>query len=546
MEGDQNIVIKKYNAEKQTDFRISPTPKLDESLVEKSILKFEKLNENTYIISLIDSANSDYDDLLNRIIDKGYKKSYLIEGNTIQKITEPITKITTEPLNQIFYGPPGTGKTYTTITTALDIIGVEYDKEDYADAEEKFRSELGNRIEFVTMHQSYSYEDFIQGLKPNKTEDGTGIVFDYKDGIFKEICKRADLQNKMYKNYEVESERIDFDVVFDFAFKALIENKEPVTIDNGGAPFKIYEINNKTMWFETSKGTKHQRYTIAKRTLKEIYQLNENNIIISGNKGYFDALLIFLNAKSNELKQHFKSNLKLSDNKNFVIILDEINRANISRVFGELIALIEVNKRDGRLTATLPSGELFSVPSNLYVIGTMNTADKSIALVDIALRRRFKFKALYPNLDTLGTVLKSTVFHNVKMDDPEIVRRKEILKRLNKLIRTKKSVDFEIGHSYFMEDDTLGNILNNQILPLLNEYFMYDLKAVKNLIENQHKDSLGNNIQKTGIVFNKPLYDESGLLEVEKIDFKLVGVEKNSKTEEESINEEGLTVTSEV
>lgn len=506
--GENDILIKKYT----NDVRIGPTPNIDKSLVENSILKFEKLNENTYNISLIDSSNSDYGDLLKRIIDEGYKKSYLIEGNSI-KIEEVKAKReqTSEPLNQIFFGPPGTGKTYKTITTALDIIGIDY--KDYADAEEKFRLELGKRIEFVTMHQSYSYEDFIQGLKPKKTEDGKGILFVYINGVFKEVCKRADLYRKEFGLVNSE-DRIDFEVVYNYSFNPLFDDGESIIIERGKTKFVIYEFSDKTLWFETSNGTIHPRYTLAKKTLKKIYDSKINNIIKSGNKGYFDATLDFLLENEKRILEN-KKEINPNQNLNHVIILDEINRANISRVFGELIALIEVNKRDGRLTATLPSGELFSVPSNLYVIGTMNTADKSIALVDIALRRRFKFKALYPNLETLKSVLTDK-----KMDKHEISKRIEILKRLNKLIRSKKSVDFEIGHSYFMEDDKLENILNSQILPLLNEYFMYDLKAVKNLIENQHKDILGNNIPKTGIIFDKAVYNERGLLEVEKIDFK--------------------------
>ena len=201
-----------------------------------------------------------------------------------------------------------------------------------------------------------------------------------------------------------------------------------------------------------------------------------------------------------------------NQNINHVIILDEINRANISRVFGELIALIEKDKRDGRLTATLPSGDPFSVPSNLFIIGTMNTADKSIALVDIALRRRFKFIPLYPNKDLLSDVLNEN-----KFDKKEISRRVSLMTNLNKIIRAKKSVDFEIGHSYFMENDALINILNNQVLPLLNEYFMYDLRKVKEIIEQSQKDREGDSIPKLGIQLNQTLWKERGLLEVENI-----------------------------
>lgn len=416
----------------------------------------------------------------------------------------------TQPLNQILYGPPGTGKTYSTITKALDIIGVDYNS--YEEAQELFQGELGKRIEFVTMHQSFSYEDFVQGLKPLKPKKGEGVIFDYKNGVFKEICRRANLKNKEYDNYHISNSKVDFDLVLEFAFKDLIENDQPVTIERGNTPFKIHELNDQTLWFETSKGTKHERYTLAKKTLKVIYEEGENKIITSGNKGYFDAALDYLNKKSVELQKKLKTKIKPDDNRNFVIILDEINRANISRVFGELIALIEKDKRDGKLTATLPSGEAFTVPSNLHIIGTMNTADKSIALVDIALRRRFEFKALYPDPNILKKVLEENEFSN---DDTH--QRVNMLTCLNRIIRAKKSVDFEIGHSYFMEDDTLINILNKQVLPLLNEYFMYDLKKVKEVIEKSQKDKEGTPIPKPGIVFNKQIWQDRGLLEVESI-----------------------------
>jgi 5-methylcytosine-specific restriction protein B len=251
---------------------------------------------------------------------------------------------------------------------------------------------------------------------------------------------------------------------------------------------------------------------LAKKTLKDIYNQGANTIITSGNKGYFDSALVFLNKKAAELQESLKTKLKPDDNRNFVIILDEINRANISRVFGELIALIEKDKRDGKLTATLPSGEPFTVPSNLYIIGTMNTADKSIALVDIALRRRFEFTALYPNTDILSKVLKENEF-----TEDEIKERVNLLRSLNRIIRSKKSVDFEIGHSYFMESDSLINILNKQVLPLLNEYFMYDLRKVKEIIEKKQKDKEGKSIPKPGIVFNKEIWKDRGLLEVQSI-----------------------------
>tara|TARA_B110000003_G_scaffold178410_2_gene177826 strand:+ start:3154 stop:5166 length:2013 start_codon:yes stop_codon:yes gene_type:complete len=496
-------------AEKSTNIFLGRA--VESGLIKKDNKTFEISDETIYDINffkpvlLVEEFSEKYLEG-SKEAQKNYVKEMINQSHEFY--SKP--KLMKYPLNQILYGPPGTGKTYSTITKALDIIGVEYNS--YEEAQELFQNELGKRIEFVTMHQSFSYEDFVQGLKPLKSKKGEGVIFDYKNGVFKEICRRANLKNKEYYDYHMSNSKVDFDLVFEFAFKDLIENDQPVTIERGNTPFKIHELNDQTLWFETSKGTKHERYTLAKKTLKTIYEEGENKIINSGNKGYFDAALDYLNEKSVELQKKLKTKLKPDDNRNFVIILDEINRANISRVFGELIALIEKDKRNGKLTATLPSGEPFTVPSNLYIIGTMNTADKSIALVDIALRRRFEFKALYPDPNILENVLKENGFSN---DDTH--QRVNMLTCLNRIIRAKKSVDFEIGHSYFMDNDTLVNILNKQVLPLLNEYFMYDLKKVKEIIEKTQKDKEGKPIPKPGIVFNKQIWKDRGLLEVESI-----------------------------
>ncbi len=153
-------------------------------------------------------------------------------------------------------------------------------------------------------------------------------------------------------------------------------------------------------------------------------------------------------------------------NKNFVIIIDEINRANISRVFGELITLIESDKRE-KLKVTLPSGEIFSVPKDLYIIGTMNTADKSIALLDIALRRRFKFIGKYPDYSLIPNF-------------------KDYLKAINEEIKKRKnSPDFMIGHSYFINKDIrdFPEIFNNEIIPLLNEYFNNKTETIEEILK---------------------------------------------------------------
>ena len=179
--------------------------------------------------------------------------------------------------------------------------------------------------------------------------------------------------------------------------------------------------------------------------------------------------------KKDILSQIPLEDLKKIDNTqvpDYVLIIDEINRANISRVFGELITLIEPDKRlHGKvpLQVELPSGDRFIVPSNLYILGTMNTADKSIALLDIALRRRFHFEAFYPLYEINGEPLNNA----------------RVLKKINEYIIKTKGHDFQIGHSYFMKDNIkLQDIINYEVIPLLLEYYLNDSQEVINVLKN--------------------------------------------------------------
>lgn len=362
------------------------------------------------------------------------------------------------PLNQILYGPPGTGKTYNTVLEAAKIV-LGHNDISYDEALKVFNDNLGNQIEFITFHQNYSYEDFIQGLRPD-TENGSNLTFEKKDGVFKRIADRALKNLEASKNPAIVKK--DFDVVFSELIKPLNDGDvNEVEIKMKKSSFFITEIGEKSIEFRKSIGD--SEHTLSINTLRKMYEKGTNDIILGGLQPYYNPILDLLLEKG-------KNQITSVDKKNYVIIIDEINRANISRVFGELITLIEDDKRShGKIPmqVTLPSGDSFIVPSNLYIIGTMNTADKSIALLDIALRRRFEFVPKYPDV-TL-----------------ESVYDKEILSAINTAILDRKNHDFTIGHAYFMGDDySREKTINNKVLPLLLEYFMNDEKEVVTILKS--------------------------------------------------------------
>ena len=364
------------------------------------------------------------------------------------------------PLNTIFYGPPGTGKTYNTILRAAQIIE-NRTISDYGQALRIFNENLGDRIEFITFHQNYSYEDFIQGLRPDVENDGN-LSFERKDGVFKRIADRA-LKNITDSFIPNEAKR-KFEIVFNEFIAPLADGELiELPVQMKKVSFYITEIGPKSIEFRKNDGDSKHSLSIA--TLRKMYEKEDNDLIIGGLQPYYNPILSILLAKG-------KNDTEIVKKLNFVIIIDEINRANISRVFGELITLIECDKRShGKipLKCTLPSGEEFIVPSNLHIIGTMNTADKSIALLDIALRRRFEFEPMYPLYEIEGHDIYDA----------------EILEKINKRIKELKGHDFQIGHSYFMGNNVdLIERMNKKVIPLLLEYFMNDEKEVRGILSN--------------------------------------------------------------
>lgn len=385
--------------------------------------------------------------------DINYNKYYeklmaIMEGSkTVNHNQEKFLNYTA-PLNQILYGPPGTGKTYNTVLEAAKIV-TGNENITYDEALRVFNENLHNQIEFITFHQNYSYEDFIQGLRPD-TENGSALTFEKKDGVFKRIADRA-IKNKYF--VPVGTILKEYKVV-----KSNNQIVELLSDRTGTIRYVPYQLIVDLV--DALSDGKIELEDIRNRRNLDLPELINSKV----EKYYFGIEGTLYNICEFLLNQNFDT-----DKKNYVIIIDEINRANISRVFGELITLIEEDKRShGKISmrVTLPSGDSFTVPSNLYIIGTMNTADKSISLLDIALRRRFEFNAMYPKYDGL--------------EKP--VHHAQILKKINERIIKLKGPDFQIGHAYFMDNDNLIEIMNKKVIPLLLEYFMNDEKQVKEIV----------------------------------------------------------------
>lgn len=371
------------------------------------------------------------------------------------------------PLNQILYGPPGTGKTYNTILKAMSIIdGIEYNdvsNEKYSELKNKFDElKQEGQIEFVTFHQSYSYEEFVEGIKPELDSEQLG--YKLEDGIFKQICNRAN-----------EKDTNNFDDVYEQFLETILEYEE-----ESNQPFTLKTSRNRT--FGLKINSKNNFTILAGKDLQPAGTLTKNNLKnISDWKYYAKPIHEYLTANYN-----FGTN-STNDNKPYVLIIDEINRGDVSKIFGELITLIEEDKRlDNKyqMTTTLPySKEQFGVPNNLYIIGTMNTADRSIALLDTALRRRFDFEEIMPRPE----LLSGKIVADINLE--------QLLRRINERITEKYDRDHQIGHSYFMGVETekdLERAYKNRILPLLNEYFYNDTKTVSQIL-NCTESELQNN-----------------------------------------------------
>jgi 5-methylcytosine-specific restriction endonuclease McrBC GTP-binding regulatory subunit McrB len=415
-------------------------------------------------------------------------------------------------LNQILYGPPGTGKTYNTINKALEIIGENIEGKTRQEIKELFDAKVEEgQIVFTTFHQSMSYEDFIEGIKPVEPDkEGDPVIYRNEPGVFRRLCLDAAFEIVQTGDNQSAAAVLDFSQQYDIFVEGIEEKlanniKIELVAKKGGFVVvdDISDNGNIIIKHQNSDKT----YTASKARLAKLHTEFKNlddiksittqfREVIGGNNASVNwaVLNAIRNEKfpttSNKVKRSYtteekqeavlslsKSAYKEQNAKPYVLIIDEINRGNVSQIFGELITLIEDGKRLGQdeaLEVTLPySKKKFGVPPNLYIIGTMNTADRSVEALDAALRRRFCFEELSPNPDLIATEGKLKDENGMlgKINLPLV------LSTLNKRIEKLLDKDHQIGHSYFMsvmDISDLQTAFQSKIIPLMQEYFFGD------------------------------------------------------------------------
>lgn len=458
---------------------------------------------------------------------------------SVDTVAQHNTQNTDIAKNTILYGPPGTGKTYNTVMYAVAIIEnkklEDIKRENYTKVIDRYNKyKEDGVIEFTTFHQSYGYEEFIEGIKPvihSDEEDETDIQYEVVPGLFKKFCDIAGKPILRKEKYDIGINELP--TIWKISLEGSGENstrtecmrnnhirigydeygREITNLSKGDAGRNIlnYFINDMSIGdivmscydcntvdaigVVTGEYEWHDEYAQYKRLRKVNWiakGIKENIIKINNGSRLSNPTVYKLRMDLSDvmeiIEKYSKNTIEVEEKKkNHVFIIDEINRGNISKIFGELITLIEPTKRIGQIEGQkvrLPySQKLFGVPNNVYLIGTMNTADRSIATIDTALRRRFNFKEMLPD---------SEILDGIYVEDVSI---KDIFIKMNKRITVLFDREHTLGHAYFLplKDaptiETLANIFENSIIPLLQEYFYEDYEKIRMVLGDNQKDS---------------------------------------------------------
>lgn len=402
---------------------------------------------------------------------KELKKQYNEKNMFISKSA----KLLQSKHNIILQGAPGTGKTYNTAAIALKALDItDVDLTNHKAVMERYDELLGKQIFFTTFHQSLDYEDFVEGLKPHvQTDDkgnSIGVTYEPEDGIFKRACNAA----------QTDQSKDIIKCIDDYIQKIKgYENKREIpTVSGRSALYVWWSEGNNTINTRSvlSQSTKGDQYTPSPLNIEKVKMQALGEGVENNWRQYAQA---FIDA----VKREFFT----TTNKLVVLIIDEINRGNVSKIFGELITLLESDKRsqgNHPIKLILPYTKAeFEVPSNLYIIGTMNTTDRSTGTLDYAIRRRFAFVTLQSDRSIIEK-------HYDELGDAALKDKAVALfDDIKKFIESPKHLcgdmsidDLMVGHSYFMAEDEeeLKDKVEYEIVPLINEYINDGILNVKN------------------------------------------------------------------
>ena len=435
------------------------------------------------------------------------------------------------PLNTILYGPPGTGKTYATFRRCVEICDGSVDDVDSVSIRSRYdQLVVEKRVEFITFHQSYGYEEFVEGLRPEAAKEGGGLRLVPRDGVLKKIAAKAakapleevgnrrffkvsleppglfeeclrdkwvgyhwpeneDWSDPRYDSSDAVKNRIKegkLDSLRNFApqatvaFRSRMKRGDLVVVPVRGGSEHRYAAGEKWRYWAVGEVIGDYEFHEGKRfphrrAVRWRSVSTDNPQLVSDfqDRGFTANVLHRLRPdRPNVLLKHLERN---PQGLPYVLVIDEINRANIAKVMGELITLLEDDKRAGaenEIAVTLPhSGDRFTLPGNLHILGTMNTADRSIALLDTALRRRFTFEEIAPD-----PALLKTAGDKAGIDLPAVLRT------MNDRLEWLRDRDHRIGHAWFLgarSRQDVDGVMRRKVIPLIAEYFYDDWEKVR-------------------------------------------------------------------